>query len=400
MIESQTKLSIFNEYQNRSNPFRKHGARFYRDLDSLFFLKSKNNRLCVCIIFAKRPVLILVSMSKKVNLKTIANHLNLSPGTVSRVLNGKAKEFRISQETVKLVLAYVEKIGYSPNLIAKGLRASKTFTIGLIIPDISNPFFAIMARNIENAASKENYSILLVDSQDDEQREKQQLRNMISRKVDGIIAAPVGASYQHFLEIKNQGIPLVFVDRYFNDIDIPYVSSDNYSGAFEATKYLMNNGHQNIVLIKGDEATEPAKERKRGYMDALIQEGISIDEIGVTGSNEFSIENGYQSTKDMLAGDIKPTAIFALSNLIGLGVLKAVKEAGIKIPDNLSLLTFDDQPYVPFLDPPVTTVKQDSEKIGILAMEYIISRIDKEKTPLKSKLIPTTLMVRKSVLKR
>ncbi len=343
--------------------------------------------------------MIPVFMPKKVNLKTISNHLNLSPGTVSRVLNGKAKEFRISQETVALVLSYVKKIGYSPNLIAKGLRASKTFTIGLIIPDISNPFFAIMARNIEKAASKENYSILLADSQEDEDREQQQLRNMISRKVDGIIAAPVGASFQHFLEIRNQGIPLVFVDRYFNDIDIPYVSSDNYYGAFEATKYLVNNCHQKIVLIKGNEATEPAKERKRGYMDALIQEGIAIDEIGVTGNDEFSIENGYQSTKKILSTSMKPTAIFALSNLIGLGVLKAVKEAGLKIPDDISLLIFDDQPYVPFLDPPITTVKQDSEKIGMLAIEYILSKIDKEKVDLESKLIPTSLIIRDSVMK-
>lgn len=338
-------------------------------------------------------------MPKKVNLKTISNHLNLSPGTVSRVLNGKAKEFRISQETVELVLSYVKKIGYSPNLIAKGLRASKTFTIGLIIPDISNPFFAIMARNIEKAASKENYSILLADSQDDEEREQEQLRNMISRKVDGIIAAPVGASSNHFLEIKKQGIPLVFVDRYFNDIDIPYVSSDNYLGAFEATKYLVSNRHQKIVLIKGNEATEPAKERRRGYMDALVQEGIEIDEISIVGSDEFSIENGYQSTRKILSAAKNHTAIFALSNLIGLGVLKAVKEAGLKIPGNISLIIFDDQPYAPFLDPPITTVKQESEKIGILAMDHIMAKIDNEKIKLKSKLIPTSLIRRDSVMK-
>lgn len=338
-------------------------------------------------------------MPKKVNLKTIAEHLNLSPGTVSRVLNGKDKEFRISQETVALVLAYTEKIGYSPNLIAKGLRSSKTFTIGLIIPDISNPFFAIMAQNIENAASKENYSILLVDSQDDENREKAQLRNMISRKVDGIIAAPVGASFHHFEEIRNQGIPLVFVDRYFKNVDIPYISSDNYLGAFEATKYLINNNHQKIVLIKGDEATEPAKERRRGYVDALVEKGVTKDDIGIVGNDEFSIENGYRNTKKLLTVGPLPSAIFALNNLIGLGVLKALKEANLKIPDDISLLIFDDQPYAPFLDPPITTVKQGSEKIGILAMNHMMSIIDKEKGKLRSRLIPTTLIIRESVLK-
>jgi LacI family transcriptional regulator len=163
-------------------------------------------------------------MSQKVNLKTIANDLNLSPGTVSRILNGKARQFRISDETVALVQRYVKEKNYQPNLLARGLQASKTFTLGLMIPDISNPFFALMARHIENAASLANYSILLVDAEEDINKEMLQLRNMKSRNVDGIIAAPVGTNYQHFAEINQAGIPLVFVDRYFSNLDIPFIT--------------------------------------------------------------------------------------------------------------------------------------------------------------------------------
>ena len=140
-------------------------------------------------------------MNQKVNIKTIAKELNLSPGTISRILNGKAKQFRISNETAENVIKHVKNIGYSPNLIAKGLQASKTFTIGLIIPDIANPFFSLMAKNIERAASKSNYSLLLVDAEENIEKEKKEVKNMLARKVDGIIVAPVGTSFNHFNEI-------------------------------------------------------------------------------------------------------------------------------------------------------------------------------------------------------
>ena len=203
-------------------------------------------------------------MNPKVNLKTLAKELNLTPGTISRVLNGKAKQFRISAETVELVEKYASEKGYSPNFIAKGLQASKTFTIGLMIPDIANPFFALMAKNIEKAALKANYSILLVDAEENIDKEKKEVKNMISRKVDGIIAAPVGTSFDHFLEITNQNIPLIFVDRYSKDSPIPYITSDNYQGAFVATELFIKNGHKKIAIIKGTEIVEPVKERNRG----------------------------------------------------------------------------------------------------------------------------------------
>lgn len=291
-------------------------------------------------------------MAKKINLKSIAEDLNLTPGTVSRVLNGKAKEYRISDETSSLVMKYAKENGYMPNMIAKGLRSSKTSTIGLMIPDISNPFFALMARNIERFCSDMDYSVLLVDSEENTIREKHQVRNMISRKLDGIIAAPVGAFFDHFLEITNQEIPLVFVDRYFSDASIPYVSSDNFLGGYQATEYLIDNGHKDIALIMGDETIEPVKERRKGYYAALEDSGFEKEKQCVLGDS-FSIENGYFSTLNLLKRKPLPIAIFALSNLIGLGVLQAAKEKNLSIPGDISLIVFDDQPYASFLDPPM-----------------------------------------------
>ena len=337
-------------------------------------------------------------MNQKVNIKTLAKELNLSTGTISRVLNGKAKQFRISAETVEIVEKYAKQKGYSPNLLAKGLQASKTFTIFLMIPDIANPFFALMAKNIESAASVANYSILLVDAEEDIEKEKREIKNMISRKVDGIIVAPVGTSFEHFEELNRQKIPLLFVDRYSNDYSIPYITSDNYQGAFDATELFIKNGHNRIAVIKGNDQVEPVIERIKGYVAALNKSGISIDESLILG-NEFSIENGYKSTLKLLKFKNRPTAIFALSNLIGLGVLQAIKEMALKIPNDVSIIIFDDQPYVSFLNPAITTVKQNSERIGATAIDFILKKISKKDHNITSLMIPTQLIVRESVIK-
>jgi LacI family transcriptional regulator len=324
-------------------------------------------------------------MVKKTNLKTIARDLGLSVGTVSRVLNGKAKEYRISDQTVDLVLKYASESGYTPNLIAKGLRDSKTYTIGLVIPDIANPFFSIMAKNIEKAASIANYSIILVDAEENIEREKHQIKNMISRKVDGIIAAPVGTTFEHFNEILQAEIPLIFVDRYIKDSSVTYIASDNFMGGYNATNHLISKGHSKIGLIKGSEIIEPVKERRQGYLKALEEAGIKPDRSLIEGK-AFSIESGYESTVKLLKLPEPPTALFAMSNVIGLGVLKALKEYKYAVPEDISLIIFDDQPYVSYLNPPITTIKQNSKKIGEIAIEYILQLMNDLHTPLTSRL--------------
>jgi LacI family transcriptional regulator len=336
-------------------------------------------------------------MKKRASLKSISEDLNISKGTVSRVLNGKAEEYRISKETVNRVLKYARETGYSPNLMARGLQASRSFTIGLVIPDIANPFFALMAKHIENAASKADYSIILFDTNEDLKKEKLQIQKMLDRNVDGIIAAPVGTSFDHFKDLINQEIPLVFIDRYSLSHNVPYISSDNYGGAFDAIRLLLDSGHRKIGLIKGNDAIEPVKERKKGYLDALVKEGIDINPNWMAG-NAFSIDLSYQCTLDMLSKNDRPSAFFAMSNLLGLGVIRAVNEKGLKIPDDISLIVFDEQPYSAFLNPPLTTVRQNSEEIGKMAVEYVLKKIDDYNAVLKSVNLPVELIPRKSVL--
>ncbi|MCF8358203.1 MAG: LacI family transcriptional regulator [Prolixibacteraceae bacterium] len=332
----------------------------------------------------------------KPTIQQISNTTGYSVSTVSRVLNGYSRQYRISEKAQKLIKKKAEELNYKPNQMARGLRLKRTFTIGLVIPDFANPFFAIMAKHIEKAASLSDYSILLVDSDENAEKEKQQIKNMIARDIDGIIVAPVGTEKNHFNDIIKQKIPLLFIDRYFPDMDVPFLSSDNFRGAYDAIKLFIRNGHKKIAIIKGDNRIEPVKERLRGYINALKESGINVCEKFIAG-NGFSPENGYHTTLELLELPEKPTAILAMSNLIGLGVLQALNEKNMSIPSDMSFIVFDDQPYVSYLNPPVTTVKQNSEMIGKMAFELLLKKIsDPGHTP-SSQLIPTAIIERRSI---
>ncbi|MBN1924763.1 MAG: LacI family DNA-binding transcriptional regulator [Prolixibacteraceae bacterium] len=334
----------------------------------------------------------------KPTIQQISEITGYSVSTVSRVLNGYSKQYRISEKAQELIKKKAEELNFKPNQMARGLRLKRTFTIGLVIPDIANPFFAMMAKHIEKAASLSDYSILLVDSDENTEKEKQQIKNMIARDMDGIIVAPVGSEKKHFTEIIERKIPLVFVDRYFENCEIPFVTSDNLQGGYEATKHLIENGHKRIGLIKGDTSTQPVLERLNGYRKALQEYGITLNsayEIGDT----FSIESGYQSVRTVLKLPQPPTALFAMSNLIGLGAIKAIKETDLNIPTDISLIVYDDQPYAAFLNPSITTVKQDSEQIGKLAVNYIFKKINNEKTDVLQVKLQTQIISRASVKK-
>ena len=332
-------------------------------------------------------------MEKKVNnIKELAGKLGLSPTTVSRVLNGKSQKFRISQQTSQKVLVAARKYHYSPNRIARGLKMEKTETIGLIIPDIANPYFGSIAKTIEVEAHKNGYSIILCDSLDDEVTEAELLQLMAGRKVDGIIIAPTGKSSAHVKEILQQGIPVMVIDRYFSDTELPFVTTDNHLGALLATEHFIEMGHRNIACIQGINGISANSERVTGFRDALQKHEIPFNDSMILGT-DFGEENGYIQTKKLLALPERPSAIFALSNLISLGTLRALKEESLKVPDDVSVISFDEQPWSAFLACPMTTVEQPREEIGKLAFQYLLNRIKNgnegktENTMLKPRLI-------------
>lgn len=335
--------------------------------------------------------------SSSITLKSIADRLKVSVTTVSRVLNGKSDRYRISKETQELILSAAKELSYSPNQLARGLRLKRTHTIGYIIPDISNPFFSSIAKSVEKSARKSGYSILLCDSEEDTKMEEILLQLMIDRKVDGLIISPVGLEVDHLKRIAQKNIPIVLLDRYFPELKLPFVTSDNYKGALDAINMLIDNGHKRIACIQGLVNTSPNNDRVKGYIDAHKLHNIIVDKNLIVGDS-FGEENGYIETKLLLKQENPPTAIFAISNLISLGAIKAISEEGLKIPEDISMISFDDQPYSRFLSTPMTTVAQQNTQIGQIAFKLLIDQIEanRQLEP-KGIFLPTKLISRDSV---
>lgn len=335
--------------------------------------------------------------TSNITLKNIADRLDVSVSTVSRVLNGKSERYRISKETRELILNAAKELDYTPNQLARGLRLKRTNTIGYIIPDISNPFFAGIAKSVEKSARKSGYSIILCDSEENTEIEENLLQLMLDRKVDGLIISPVGLEVSHLINTQQRKIPIVLLDRYFPDLNIPFVTSDNYRGSLEAVNMLIQNGHERIACIQGLKNTSPNNDRVKGYIDAHKKHGLSIDKNLIVGDS-FGEENGYIETKLLLKQNNTPTAIFAVSNLISLGAIRAIAEEGLKIPDDVSMISFDDQPYSRFLSTPMTTVSQQTTEIGQIAIKLLIDQIEsKRQIDTKGIFLPTKLIVRDSV---
>lgn len=331
---------------------------------------------------------------RKSTLNDIAEHTGLSVTTISRVLNGKSGQFRISSASQEKVLKAVRELNYRPNFIAQGLRNSSTHTLGLLIPGIDNPFFANIANAVINEAHKYTYPVMLLDTHENVKDEEMAMETLLSRNVDGIIMVPSSDSPEQLDKIDSE-VPLVLIDRYFDNSAIPYVATDNYKGATDATNLLIEAGHRDIMCIQGTLQSVTSRRRVEGYLDALAAADLAANAI-VCG-NDFSVQNGYVETKLALNSGKKFSAIFALSNTILLGAIKAITEHGLRIPDDISLISFDDNLYLDYLNPPVTRVSQPIESISIVAVKMLMDRIQGNTTNQTGILLQPSLIMRQSV---
>ena len=305
-------------------------------------------------------------------LLSIAQRTGFSVSTVSRVLNGGSEKYHISEATAELIREEAERCNYTPSLLARGLKKQKTYTIGLVVPSLSNPYFADIASAIVKEARNYKYTVVVLDSTEDEQIERQDITTLRSRQVDAIIVVPCGTDPK-YLEELDKRIPIVLVDRYFEKTSLPFATTDNYSGALAATRLLIENGHRDIACIQGVVYSMPNTQRVKGFRDAMAEAGLA-DKAMVAGNN-FSIENGYTQAKILFQKKRHPTAIFALSNTIVMGVIKAAEEMGLKIPEDVSVISFDDSPYLDLLSPPITRISQPLNEMGVLAFNLIMERL-------------------------
>ncbi len=330
----------------------------------------------------------------KMTLKDIADHVGVSITTVSRVLNGQAEQHRIKRSTEDMILDAAKELGFSPYKSIFKPPKVRSKTIGLIIPDISHFFLSNLAKTIRLEAHKADYSVLMVDSREDTETEKESIDLLLNQNVDGLVIFPVGKEWKHIQDVYNRGVPMVVVDRVMPQLECPCVSIDNYAGAKEAMDYLLAHGHKTIACIQRLPDSWVNNERLRAYRDALKENNLPVDESLIIGDT-FGQQNGYLEGKLLISNQKKPTAIFALSHVLTLGVLQVFREEGMNIPGDLSLVSFDDLPFSEYFELKVTTVKQPVVEMGLMAINLLMDQI---RTPERKR--PVNIQLRTTFIRR
>lgn len=319
-----------------------------------------------------------------ITLKEIAKMAGVSSATVSKVINGKDEH--ISENTRQRVLDIVEREGYIPNGVAKSLRMQNTKTIGLIMPDVMNLFFSELARGIEDAAEKRGYSVILCNTDNKGAKEEKYIKILQEKKVDGIIITAAENSAGEFL--KRCTIPVVLVDRDIElDRKLGCITVDNEKGAYIATNFLIKKGCKNISYISSNKLSRPSTERLSGYKQALMENGIEFQE-DITYFNNFKTETGYLGVLNVFKKNKTVDGIFCGNDLIAIGAIKALKERGIRVPEDVKVIGFDNISICDYLDPPLTTIKQPIYEMGEEAINMLIDIIEKRSTSLNKVLEP------------
>ena len=327
---------------------------------------------------------------QKATLIGIAQRTGFSVSTVSRILSGQAEKYRISKKAVEAVCEEARRCNYTPSLLAKSLRMNKTFTLGLLIPGVDNPYFANIASAVIHEAKTLGYQMIIIDTLEDAANEREGIASLLSRKVDGIVIVSSDENADYLEEI-HRTTPMVLIDRHFEGTTLPYVCSDNRQGGYDATSHLIGMGHRNILCIQGVRRSMPSRQRVDGYHAAMREAGLDLTARVV--GDDFTIRNGYLETKLAFSSPNPPTAIFALSNTILLGTIKAVHELGLHIPDDVSIVAFDNQIYMDFLNPAITRISQSTAEMCTLAMRILMQQISGDSTSGVQMLLPPELVL-------
>ena len=334
-------------------------------------------------------------------LDDVARRAGISVATAGRALGGYGK---VAAATRDRVLAAAQELNYHPNALARSMKQRSTFTIGLIVGNICNPFFARIVRAVATTVSRNGYRVIVCDTNENFETELDHAKKLLELRVDGIIVAPTpsetGALSRATMEIYAR-VLTVFIDRAVKGAKIPTVVSDNLAAAHEATAHFIQLGHKRIGVVVGRWALDSMTSRIEGYRRALLENRITFDESLVGDAIDVGVEGGYRATKTLLERNRRPTALIVMNNLLVIGALNALKEKGLMIPDDVALIGWDDFDAAPHLQTPLTVVEQPTHAIGSIAAEQLIKmRFNETVDPPLRIVLKSTLIVRKSSEKR
>jgi LacI family transcriptional regulator len=336
-------------------------------------------------------------MNGKVSLKDVAKYLGVSTALVSYVINNKEKEARVSEKMVKKIREAVVKLNYQPNQIAKSLKSGRSNTIGLIVADISNPFFSSIARIIEDEARKKGYVVIFGSSDESAEKSQDLLTVFQNRQVDAFIIAPAENTEKQIQALQKKGIPVVLIDRYFPNLQVDNVHIDNFHAAYNAVEHLINNGRKKIAMMAYDTNLPHIQERENGYKAALKAHGIRFKKEWLKEASYQNIEKDVaDKMNELLFPELKVDAFFFATNTLAVESLKIINQSGIKVPDELALIAFDESDAFDFFYSPLSYVSQSLEGMGKGAVNLVIDRLKDNKKEYTNLIIKEKLVLRKS----
>jgi LacI family transcriptional regulator len=328
-------------------------------------------------------------------MREVAREAGVSVKTVSRVVNNQGE---ISEKTRERVLEAIQKLGYRPSKVARALATQRTDTIGLILGDISNPFFSQVARGVADTAQAKGYNVFLCNSDYDPELEFRALTSLIQHHVDGIIIFPCWQNEDRLKALADEGKPLVVANRAFDSHPgVGQVRHDICGGARMAVDYLVSQGHTAIGMLTGRAAPPPLMERVVGFREALASHGIAPTDDWIRGgSAPTDVMSGREAARGLLAEHPTITALFAYNDLIALGAIQACRELGRRVPDDLAVIGFDDNQFAPMVAPPLTTIRLDKHELGRQAVTRLVEMLEDSDAEYPPIFLDVELVIRES----
>jgi LacI family transcriptional regulator len=330
-----------------------------------------------------------------VKLRDVATLAGVHPATASRALNPQTR-LLVSEQTAGRVLAAAQQLGYHPNAVARSLRTRRSHTVGVLIPDLNNPLFPPIVRGLEDRLDADGYVALLGNTDGDDARERKVIEQMRARHVDGYVLATAHLRNPLLREAVESGVPVVLVNRIAEDFSLPAVTVDNERGVKMVISHLTGLGHRDIGCIAGPQDLSTGLARYRGFQAGMAGAGLDVPADRVAFARSFSIEEGRRCAEEILAGKPRCTAIVAANDMLAIGCYQALDQAGLSCPDDVSVVGFNDMPFIDMLRPPLTTVAFSHYQVGTEAAQLLLDRLNGDTGTVKVLYLAPELIIRSS----
>ena len=337
----------------------------------------------------------VASRNTPATLRDVARLAAVHPGTVSRALNPETRRL-VNEDTLRRVLEAAATLDYRPNRMARGLKTNQSFTVGVLVPDLTNPLFPPIVRGIQDRLEQAGYTPLIANTDNDRARERNDFEAMRARQVDGVITATARLDHDVLDEMAAAGLPIVLVNRRLEDGALPSATVDDHEGALLAVEHLAALGHTRIAHLGGPQEASTGHARYEGFRDGMAKAGLEVDPKLLRFGSAFTEPEGERLCRELVAGGTRPTAIVAGNDLMALGCYDVFAAHGLRCPGDVSVVGFNDMPFSERFNPPLTTVRIPHYEIGSAAAELLLERLVAPETPTRHVVLPPRLVVRSS----